>query len=211
MYYNLIFLPTKIFYTLLCILIFAKLNKHAIIMHIKYKKGDFKMGIFTKNKETNSVINNLKYDKKYQLYEGTTSIDFFNEDCDVTIKGATIEYAEKCVNFLNKEMSDELFDELIKYLCQYCNFFVENYPEGNAVPFGMYDRDVLDYVSAVTINISSPKTDTIGFVITGECAWNIESGFAIVINDNEIKYVGENEKTYDPWDKYNNICPYDEY
>ena len=166
------------------------------------------MGLFKRNTITSNVINNLKYDKKSELYEGKSYINKFNTECDVTIEGATIEYAEKCINYLNNEMSEELFDNILEYLCKYCNYYVENYQD-DVIPFKIYGKEILDYISDIAIHIYKPETDTIGFVIAGNCAWEIESGFAIVINDNKVKYVGEYGNLYNPWDEYKEVCDYD--
>ncbi len=168
------------------------------------------MNLFKKNKKvSSSVINNLEFDKKANFYKGVTYINKFKSECEVIIEGATIEYADKCINYLNEEIEDEIFAQILEYLVKYCNYYVEDDPYID-IPVKLSKEEVLDYIKDISIQIYKPERETIGFVILGDCAWNIEEGFAIVINDNKIKYVGPNEKVYNPWAEYDCIFQFDD-
>lgn len=154
-----------------------------------------------KNIPTSNVISNIKHDKNCEWYEGTAYINKFDKECIITIDDATIEYAEKCINYINNEMSTKLFNDICASLIRYCNYCI-NWDSDINLPKNIKGTDILKYISDIQILIQAPMEDTIGFDIAGNCEWEEEHGFAIVINDNKIKYVGEHGNIYSPWDEY---------
>lgn len=140
------------------------------------------------------IIKNLVYIPEHHLYDGDTYLDRFDEMVSVSISKANVSYGERCIEYIRYEMFEGLWDELYEGLCNYRNassrFKNEPVIEG---------EEILRHIDMITIYISRPKEDTIGFVLAGGCDWDEEYGFAVVINDEEIRYVGRFDQFLDPW------------
>ena len=153
-----------------------------------------------KKKLTSSIISNIKYNKKLEEYEGKSFINSFNKTFNVSFK-TDIEYAEKCIKSINNKLYDEILEALIKL----CNDEVKNYldQEVYASLYNLNKEQIMNHVSDIELLISEAKENEIGYCIAGNCEWNEEHGFIIVILNNKIKYVGEHDNLYSPWDNYN--------
>lgn len=159
-------------------------------------------GIFKKHQKlTSSVIDDIKYNKKFEEYEGKAYVKSFNLTLEVTFK-TSIDYAEKCINSLSEEIYDKIRDSLINL----CNEEVEDYLDDEIYSslYKLNKNQIMNHVSDLSIIIDESREDQIGYCISGNCEWNEEHGFIIVICDNKIKYVGEHDNLYSPWDKYKN-------
>ena len=156
-----------------------------------------------KKKDNNIIesttINNLQYNKEYNQYTGTSYINKFNKECNITIESNDIEYAEKCIKFINNEESNTIFEAIYESLVLYCKSYLEEYNDIN-IPKDISGKDILNYLSEETICIFDNKDNKIGFNITGNCTWEEEHGFIIVVNDEKVKYVGEHGNLYYPWE-----------
>lgn len=157
--------------------------------------------IFKKQENlTSNVITDIRYNKKYKEYEGKAYIKCFNEIFYVSFKTG-IDYAEKCINSLN----DDLYDDIRNALINLCNEEVKDYLDDETYSslYKLNKEQIMDHISDLSILIDESREDEMGYCITGNCDWNEEHGFIIVICNNEIKYVGENDNLYSPWDNYN--------
>ena len=154
-----------------------------------------------KQKLTSDIINEIQYNKNNKEYEGKSFIKIFNQTGVVRFT-TNIEYAEKCINSLNNK---ELYDEACNRLIKLCNDEVKNYLDNDeyAALYNLTKEQILSHVSDLSILIDECREDSIGYCITGNCDWNEEHGFIIVICDNKIKYIGENDNLYSPWENYN--------
>ncbi len=156
-----------------------------------------------KNKEklTSNIITNINYNKKFEQYEGKAYIKNFNETFDVSFK-TDVDYAEKCIDSLN----DNSYDDICNSLINLCNEEVKDYLDNEtyASLYKLSKDQIMKHVYDLSIIIEEPRENQIGYCIAGNCDWNEEHGFIIVICDNKIKYVGEHDNLYSPWDNYNN-------
>ena len=154
---------------------------------------------------TSSVISNLKYNKKLKQFEGISTIEKFEEKIDVCIDSdVNIAYAENCITSLNEALNEKLFNNICESLIKLCDFEVKDYLETKefACLYKLNRNQILKHIHELTLYISNPKDNKIGYVIYGNCDWNEEDGFIVVIYDNIIKFVGEHGNIYSPWDEY---------
>ncbi len=140
------------------------------------------------------------------------SKSLFQGEIDITIMDNTDiakEYAEKCIehyNVLNnnKELLGKIQESLAKFMmfmyedCEWdettkknIETAIKGFNEGNSL---------LKYLTNPEIYIELPEDiDEIGYVIQTECLWEPEHMCAIIIRENELKYVGPSEGNT-PWD-----------
>ena len=163
------------------------------------------------------ILNNLKEDVNgLGWLEGKfESKSLFQGKIDITIMDNTDvakEYAEKCIAHYNAINNNK---ELLKKIQEgLAKFMLYMYEEWKAM--GIYDditRDIepvingykegnslLKYLTKPGLYIEVPENiDEIGYVIQTECPWEPEHMCAIVIRENELKYVGPSEGNT-PWD-----------
>ena len=133
-------------------------------------------------------------------------------DAAIAARDLAKEYAEKCIAHYNainnnKELLEKIQEGLAK-------FMLYMYEEWKAM--GIYDditkdiepvingykegNSLLKYLTKPGLYIELPENiDEIGYVIQTECPWEPEHMCAIVIRENELKYVGPSEGNT-PWD-----------
>ena len=163
------------------------------------------------------IIYNLKEDEHgLGWLEGKfESKSLFQGEIDITIMNNTdvaIKYAEKCIahyNALNnnKELLGKIEKSLEKFMLYMYEEWQEmgifdNIVEGiNPVIKGFKEgNSLLKYLTNPGIYIELPEDiDEIGYVIQTECPWEPEHMCAIIIRENELRYVGPSEGNT-PWD-----------
>ena len=160
------------------------------------------LDLFKKNDANliSDIIQDIKYNNKFKEYEGKTFIDIFNRSFEVNFT-TSVDYAEKCINSLsNKKLYDDICNSLVKL----CNEEVKHYldEEEYASLYKLPREQILFHVSDLSIIIDDFREDSIGYCIAGNCDWNEEHGFIVVICNNEIKHIGEHDNIYNPWDEY---------
>lgn len=133
----------------------------------------------------------------FSEYEGETFLDIFDHNVKVYIEqGADVEYAERCVAYLNA-LDEEVLDTLCRAAIKYCNEFLEDIG-GDIIEFAT-PRDVLSYITPNTICIPNPKNKNEPVIdLEFNCTWEEEHGMEWIIRDGKAMYVGP----------YNGINPY---
>lgn len=161
-----------------------------------------------------SIIRDLHNDEYGWFTEGKfDSVSLFDGEMDVSIfvdDGATVEYAEKCIEHYNKlNDNGELMAKLREYLAK---FFLYMYDEWKAM--GIYDdivqdiepvmegyrsgKDLIEYLYKPELLVYAPEGEGIGYGIQCECPWEPEHQCLILIRGDELLYVGQSGGS-DPW------------
>ena len=132
--------------------------------------------------------------------------------------GATIEYAEKCIEHYQKLVDRETFcAELNKKLG---NFFLYMYEEWTSMGMPIYDeiveqlkpvmegycsgKKLTDYLEDPTLCVYAPQESGIGYGIECDCPWEPEHKCLMIVRDDALLYVGPSNGL-DAW------CKDDEY
>lgn len=121
--------------------------------------------------------------------EALAKFDLFAREIRVMMyDDVKIEYAEKCVEHLNKFSSD-----IIELLCdaalKYCFEFSDSV--GEEVPELREKRDILKYIYPQVLIIDEAEDESkIGYHMECNCEWEIEHGLEFTILDDEILYLG---------------------
>ena len=167
---------------------------------------------FLKNKQKPKAENlNNKYncftdfvfDKKYNEFRGDFFVEKFDQNCEVSFESDVSKiYAKKCIDYL-KYIPDEIFTKICNLLISDFNYYKSMYPE-NDFPENITEKEIINYISDLSMLIyNHPQQDIIGFCLCGNCIWNEEHGFIIVINNDKVVHYGENDNIYYPWE-FNN-------
>ncbi len=144
------------------------------------------------------MIRNLRESDVEGCFDAECDFKLFNTKVDVFIdmEELDIDYVNKCVENLNS-LIDELIDKLCEYTiryCEDCRCFFED--EEIDIPENIKGRDILNYVSPVTIGIEEPDDkNSIGYVLEFNVLWEEEHGMEWVIRDNQILYVSQFDGT----------------
>jgi hypothetical protein len=156
-----------------------------------------------------SIIKNLKTDENGWFAEGKfESTSLFKGEMSVSIfidDGATVEYAEKCIeHYNNLNNNSNMLSDLQQYLEK---FFLYMYDEWKEM--GIYEeivdeiepvmagyktgKNLIDYLSEPTLYIYAPQGDDIGYGIECDCPWEPEHQCLILIRNDKLLYVGQSE------------------
>lgn len=144
---------------------------------------------------------------------GRAYCKLWNKEIDIDIydDGATIEYAEKCVEAMNA-MSDDLIDAICRAAKKYCLDFLDAIggAEMNEVNLTIpVDEDtppieMLRCIDVGSLAVGVPKDPSrIGYQLSGNCDWEEEHGIEIDILDGRLVNLSE-FSGYSPWADYSN-------
>lgn len=149
-----------------------------------------------------SLIQNLQHDDSDNAYYGNVHLNLFNQDCQILIEdGASVEYAERCVDHFN-HIDQSTIDKLLERLYKYYQFMLKEcgqeciedslkeFAHCKTVP-NVTQHNILQYVKMKMMVIEKPKQDIAAYSISGDCAWEPEHGVEIIINGDNVLYVGE--------------------
>lgn len=153
-----------------------------------------------KTKSENLNNNCFTFNKKYNEYSGNFFIEKFGLNCEVSFEKSVSEnYAKQCVDYL-KYLPDEIFSKICDLLISDCNYWKHEDSELN-LPEKIVDREIINYISDLSMQVyNHPHQNIVGFCLCGNCRWNEEHGFIIVINNDKVVHYGENDNIYYPWE-----------
>jgi len=97
-----------------------------------------------------------------------------------------------------------MYDNIRNVLINLCNESIKDYLEYEeyASLYKLNINQIMEHVHDLSLLIEESREDQIGYCICGNCDWDEEHGFILVICDNKIKYTGEHDNNYSPWDNY---------
>lgn len=136
-----------------------------------------------------SMIRNVEeYEEEI---EGITDFSLLGSEIGVFInEGATIEYAEKCVEHLNS-LSDAIIEKLCEFSIRYCESMRKYFGEMDVfIPENIKLREILKYIYPGELIIEEPVDDRIAYHLELNCDWEEEHGLEWVIREDEVLYVG---------------------
>ena len=160
------------------------------------------------------MIKELK-ESNYFAFEGKFYSSFFKKEVEIYIKeGATVEYAEKCVEDF-ENMSVELIDKICRASKAYCLDFMdmvgeEEIMEEMTVPIypDTDPREILKCITPVSFSVDEPQDESkIGWQIECNCDWEIEHGMEIDVLDGKLVYLSS-FNGYSPWMEYDDEDDY---
>lgn len=136
--------------------------------------------------------------------EGKLYIDVFDSECTVIIDSdASLEYAQKCAEMLNK-LSSGTLKNLEKALRIYCLTSLNEHRHLlDKLTFDVRTvKSMLECIYPQTVYIDAPEGYGKGLRLECECDWEeeCEGLMTIIIRDKEILYVGQS----------NDLSPFDE-
>jgi len=150
------------------------------------------------------MITNLK-EGTFPL-EGKFYSTFFKKEMDIYLEeGATVEYAEKCVQDFNN-MSPQLVDSICRASKAYCLDFMdmvgeEEIMEELTVPIypDTNPKEILKCMTPITLIVEKPDDESkIGWQTECNCDWEIEHGMEIDVLDGKLVYLSS-FNGYSPW------------
>ncbi|MBR6385166.1 MAG: hypothetical protein IKS03_03470 [Ruminococcus sp.] len=161
------------------------------------------------------MIKDLK-EGKYFPFEGKFYSSFFGREMKIFIEGASVEYAEKCIENFNN-MSEELKDKIFRAAKAYCLDFMdmvgeEEILEELTVPIypDTDPKEIYRCIQPSVFIVEEPEDENkIGWQIECNCDWEIEHGMEIDVLDGKLVYLSS-FNGYSPWmdfedDEYNYV------
>ncbi len=164
-----------------------------------------------------NIIN--KTETQYGDVCGEFYFKLANKRLDLQVESGTdIEYAEKCINYINN-LKDDVIDEICKSAV---NSFEECLKDPDYVeyfdldiPLSIKERDILKYIKFKLLMIeNTDKHKDIAFSLSGKCMWDDTHDYEWVIRNGKVLYMGwcENKSPWlgkDDYSKpYNFSCNY---
>lgn len=124
-------------------------------------------------------------------YEGKAFFPLFNQEIEVYIDfDVPMDYADTCVEHL-ENLKDCTIDGLCKGAVNYCEEFRDLLEEIDvAVPEGIQDRDILQYIYPQIMIIRVPQGNEPAFHFECNCEWEPEHGLEWTVRGDETLYVG---------------------
>jgi hypothetical protein len=121
--------------------------------------------------------------------QGEAFIQLFGKYIDFAVEdAATIDYVERCVEYLNA-VDDNLLDSLCLACIRYHDSMIEMV--GGEPKLFSTPRDILLHVCPSTLLIPNPENGSEPVArLELNCDWEIEHGMEWVIRGNSILYVG---------------------
>ena len=128
--------------------------------------------------------------------------------------GTDLEYAEKCINYLNNLSDDVLID-----LCKSAFYYYKDYVKEEYIEEYSDVKELSDILKKMQFqNLlveNKDKHSEIGFNLSGKCLWEEEHGFEWVVRDGKTLIMSWNNNT-SPWNEedfykkysYNFSCRY---
>ncbi|MDE7478439.1 MAG: hypothetical protein K2M91_10900 [Lachnospiraceae bacterium] len=150
-----------------------------------------------------------RYKNEYNEIEGTAFFPFFNKDITVKCrKGVSLEYAEKCLHYLEK-----VDEKLILQICKYAEFYLKDTLENTSIGELYYDEkepfphddllDLLQYFQFEILYIEEPPApfaDSFEVLnLYGGCDWQEYEGIQCLVKNGEVIFLGG----YNSWSVWN--------
>ncbi len=126
--------------------------------------------------------------------DGTLEAEFdckYTDDAMEVIVNSDVDekYAERCIEHFNN-LSDELLDSISNALCKYYESIRDEAEEvfGDlGMPKKVEGRDILNYCYPTSMSVEAPTSyDIIGYSIEGNCNWEPEHGFQLIIRGDKL-------------------------
>lgn len=148
------------------------------------------------------MIRNLSYNSFLDCKIGKVYLDLFHTDVEIVLENGVLEeYAEDCVEYLNN-LSDDIINLLCKRLICYYEFVLESWKKmgfyddivksvKSKIPEKVMGREILQYLKPHTMIIEQALEETIAFSLECDSDLNPEESIKIIINNNNVLYVGE--------------------
>lgn len=124
---------------------------------------------------------------------GIIYFPLFDKEIDINIDfDVSLEYAEKCVDHLEK-LKDITIDNFCEGAINYCESRREFFEEfGIEISPDIKGRDILKYIIPQVMIIEKPKHDDVpAFHMSCSCEWEEEHGLEWTVLNDEVLYVGE--------------------
>ena len=121
--------------------------------------------------------------------EGKVHFNLFNKEIDFVVEdNDSIEYAKKCVKYLNK-IEKEIVIKLCNASIRYYNYVLKQL--GNTVKFFESPMDVLTQIDPVLLIIPALEDNSDPIIhLELNCDWEAEHGMEWIIREGNILYVG---------------------
>ena len=156
------------------------------------------------------MIRNVRYDERYETYEGEAEGGFLGYKIEVGYeKEELLNYGIRCVKELHN-LGEGTVIELTKYLVKYCDEFQDEiFDEDDEERVRLKDdKDVFNYVRFTFMEIPNEEVEDEVINLIGECDWEIEHGVQVVIKGGKVLYVGAVEMVDHDDDLKNHVCNY---
>jgi hypothetical protein len=128
-------------------------------------------------KENDGILEGLF---TWNLYRCETKVLLFD--------GATIEYAELCIEHLNS-LGRDTIERIFEACIRYCNDFLD-YTGREKREFEQ-PSEILDHMTPTSLSIDEPEDPAVPTIhLEMECDWDIEHGVEIIVRKDEVLYVG---------------------
>ena len=125
---------------------------------------------------------------------GMAKLDNWDCDSKVAFSEGRLEYAEKCVKYI-QEMDSTMMQRLLKYAHRYYKDMVnelgDDFSEIMDMDDDVSEDNIINYICPSMIIIEDNcREDRIEFHVECGCDWEPEHGLEFTISDNKILYVG---------------------
>lgn len=126
--------------------------------------------------------------------DGTLEAEFdckYTDDAMEVIVNSDVDekYAERCIEHFNN-LSDDLLDCISEALCRYCEairYDAEDVFGDLGLPEKIEGREILNYCYPTSMSVEVPTSyNIVGYSIEGNCNWEPEHGFQLIIRDDKL-------------------------
>ena len=149
-----------------------------------------------------NTIHNFHYDKSIDCFMGSFFSVLSGTEINVIVdKDVPNDYIAICIKHFNS-LAKPVVDTIRHRLTKYCQFMFESWQE-----MGIYEKvlsnieskmaccntsfDIFHHIQLQTMVIETPKQSVPAYSLSGNCDWEPEHGFEIIIKDNDVLYVGQ--------------------